>query len=303
MKIFKNKYFIISVLVIILIAFLIWGGILAWNKFQNNYNIKYNIQNNNTEPQETGEVKKIIDPITIQLTSGHIIRYIGVRNPDVTGEVRCFGKEALLANESMINKKIRMEKEPLINKSNDGAWVRYVFFDDPNQPQNNTNKESKKPSIEEQDNQAPKVIEPVENNKLDNSIENKDEQTQEKKEIFVNERIMEMGLGFPLVSKDMKYGERIISAAKYASATGKGLWSQCKVDSKETASGTYFTTQKLEDCIIKGKINIDGEKIYRTQDCPAYKETIVIQAEGGRWFCAEDSAKEAGFKKAVDCKD
>ncbi len=273
-RIFKNKYFLFSVLAVILIVALIWGEVFIYSKIKGNYNEKYYIKSNNEEPGETGEVKKILDPITIQLTSGHIIRYVGVRNPDITTEVRCFGKEALQANESMIGKKVRMEKEPLLNKSNDGAWVRYVFIEDP-----------------------------VGNKELDISSDTDiEEKVPEKKEILVNERILEMGLGFPLVSQEMKYGERMISSAKYASATGKGLWSQCKVDSKQTANGTYFTTQKLETCVIKGKINIDGKKIYRTPECPAYVETMVILAEGGKWFCAEDTAREAGYEKAEDCK-
>jgi len=312
LKIIRNKYFLISVLVFILIGVIVWGGVFMYIKFQNNSSAKYDFKSNSHEPGEVGEVKKIIDPITIQLTSGHIIRYVGVRNPDVTAEVRCFGKEALLANESMIGEKVRMEKEPLINKSNDGAWVRYVFIEDtaseksqiPNpKSQTNPNEQNPKIEIEGQDNQAPKTVEPVENKQLDASKDNNVEQkAPEKKEILVNERILEMGLGFPLVSQEMKYGERMISSAKYASATGKGLWSQCKVDSKQTANGTYFTTQILETCIIKGKINIDGKKIYRTPECPAYVETMVILAEGGKWFCAEDTAREEGFVKAEDCK-
>ncbi len=302
-RIFKNKYFLFSVLAVILIVALIWGGVFIYSKIKGNYNEKYDIKSNNEEPGETGEVKKILDPITIQLTSGHIIRYVGVRNPDITTEVRCFGKEALQANESMIGKKVRMEKEPLLNKSNDGAWVRYVFIEDTAKNQDNNTQEPIESLIEGQDAQAPKTIEPVEDKELDNSAgSNVDQKAPEKKEILINERILEMGLGFPLVSQEMKYGERMISSAKYASATGKGLWSQCKVDSKQTTNGTYFTTQKLETCIIKGKINVDGKKIYRTPECPAYVETMVILAEGGKWFCAEDTAREAGYEKAEDCK-
>lgn len=267
-----KKYFLITGLLII-IVFIVATAILIYSYFGKNPQTQ-----NNIEPGETGKVIKIIDPITIKLESGHIVRYVGVRNPDVVAEVRCFGKEALLANESMIGRQIRMEKESLINRSNDGAWVRYVFFDDPNAQKQQEQNESIEKTTTSQDQEKP-----------------------EKKEIFVNERILEMGLGFPLVSKDMKYGERMLAASKYASATGKGLWSQCKVENKQTPSGTYFYTQKLEDCVIKGKITSQGEKIYRLPECPAYKETMVIQAEGGKWFCAQDTAVEEGFKKASDC--
>lgn len=110
--------------------------------------------------------------------------------------------------------------------------------------------------------------------------------------------MLEGGFAFPVVSQDMKYGERMLSAAKFASATGRGLWKQCEV--KPDVQGN-LQTQEIKDCTIKGKVTSDGEKLYRTPNCPAYKETIVFQSQGGRYFCAEDIAKDAGFIKASDC--
>lgn len=94
----------------------------------------------------------------------------------------------------------------------------------------------------------------------------------------------------------MKYGERMLSAAKYASATGKGLWSRCEVSEE---GGLH--TQTITECVIKGKVSADKEKLYRTPDCPAYAQTIPVQIDGGQWFCATDIAEDAGFTKAADC--
>lgn len=120
-------------------------------------------------------------------------------------------------------------------------------------------------------------------------------------EILVNERALEMGLSFPLISREMVYGERMVAAARYASATQKGLWGACEVESSETPQGTWFITAPVTDCVIKGKLTRSADKIYRTPDCAAYGETVVIQAEGGRWFCAPDIAEDAGFVRAMDC--
>lgn len=264
----KSKTFLLILIIILFFIVSIQTYIILITN-QSNKKIDYNFQENITEPPDNGQVKRVIDPITIELVSGHIIRYVGVRNPDVTGEIKCFGKEAMLANESMIGKKIRIETEPLINKSTDGAWLRYVFIEDIKKPE-----EGQEVKVEEN----------------------------KPKEIIINERILEMGLGFPLVSQEMKYGERMLSASKYASATKKGLWGQCIVDSKKTANGIYFSTQTIDDCVIKAETNIFGEKIYRTPSCLSYKEMIVIQSEGDKWFCSEDMAKENGFFKAKDCK-
>ena len=90
----------------------------------------------------------------------------------------------------------------------------------------------------------------------------------------------------------------MLSAAKFASSTGKGLWGKCKVTTENNQLQTEADTQ----CLIKGKITADLQKIYRTPECSAYKETTVLQSQGGKWFCAEDNAKDAGFVKGSDCK-
>lgn len=79
-------------------------------------------------PPVEGIVKNIIDGITIQLESGHMIRYLGVRTPLVSSQVQCFGQQAIAANEQIIGKKVRLEEDPVLLKSQDGAWVRYVYF-------------------------------------------------------------------------------------------------------------------------------------------------------------------------------
>lgn len=287
---------------------------------------------NSTPPPDHGIVKGVRDPITIELESGHIVRYIGVRAPSVEKEVQCFGKEALLANESMIGKEIRIETEPLLDRSSDGAWTRYIFFTEepsptpepPTTPEMreeqfsaNVEDEAVAPNIDTLTDQAKNLLnqqpdeqpttttnqEPIASElgeQGDSKQTNEDDinnTENEAKEVFVNERILEGGFAFPVVSEDMLYGERMLSAARFASATGKGLWSRCEIDSEQQS----LQTQLIEECVIKGKITNEGEKLYRTPNCPGYQQTIPIQAEGGTWFCAEDIATDAGFTKASDC--
>jgi len=279
-------------------------------------------------PPSTSIVKRIIDPITIELETGHIVRYIGVRTPDVTEQVQCFGKEALLANESVIGRQVRLEEEPLLARSSDGAWTRYVFLQQdennsseqaessPSPTPDSTSTEDIAPDIAGISDTAKEALERAtsdtenaaeESDNADSIVadetENSEETTQDDtptndapEEIFINERILEGGFGFPVVSEGMVYGERMLSAARFASATGKGLWSRCEVSEE---GGLH--TQQLTSCTIKGKVSANGDKLYRTEECPAYGQTMVIQAEGGQWFCAEDIAEDAGFTKAPDC--
>ena len=131
-------------------------------------------------------VETIIDPLTFISSDGEIIRMIGIRSPLATKPVQCFGKEALQAAESLIGKTVRLEEEPLFTIAEDGAKPRYVFL-----------------TVDKPTGSGSEI---------------------EEKEIMVNEKALEMGTAFPLVSEEMIYGSRMLSAAKYASATKKGLW-------------------------------------------------------------------------------
>jgi endonuclease YncB( thermonuclease family) len=223
---------------------------------------------------DTVTVDSVIDALTFTTTNGQTIRMIGLRSPVLTSPVECYGKEALQAAESLIGKEVRLETEPLFTVASDGALPRYVFLAVDTKRTETTGTGA-------------------------NAVETEVVDT---KDIMVNERALEMGTSFPLVSEEMVYGSRMLSATKYAAATKKGLWGACTVTPIETPQGTILRTQPLSECLIKGKVLEDGTKIYRTPDCPAYKETIPSSVDGGQWFCAIDTAEDAGFTKATDCQ-
>lgn len=51
------------------------------------------------------------------------------------------------------------------------------------------------------------------------------------------------------------------------------------------------------DCLIKGNINRDGERIYHTPwSSPHYKRTKINIKKGERWFCTEGEARQAGWR-------
>lgn len=50
-------------------------------------------------------------------------------------------------------------------------------------------------------------------------------------------------------------------------------------------------------CVIKGNINSDGEKIYHCPNSPNYDETRINKT-GERYFCTEEDAIAAGFRKS-----
>lgn len=53
-----------------------------------------------------------------------------------------------------------------------------------------------------------------------------------------------------------------------------------------------------EQCDIKGNINRQHEKIYHVPGGRSYDDTIIDEGKGERWFCTEQEAVEAGWRRA-----
>ncbi|KGN35477.1 sunset domain-containing protein, partial [Knoellia aerolata] len=51
-------------------------------------------------------------------------------------------------------------------------------------------------------------------------------------------------------------------------------------------------------CVIKGNISSRGEKIYHVPGGGSYEDTVVTASKGERWFCTEQEAETAGWRKA-----
>jgi hypothetical protein len=54
-------------------------------------------------------------------------------------------------------------------------------------------------------------------------------------------------------------------------------------------------------CMIKGNINGKGERIYHPPGCRYYGSTIIDPQRGERWFCSEQEAVAAGWRRTKVC--
>ncbi|HTK04571.1 MAG TPA: thermonuclease family protein [Candidatus Eisenbacteria bacterium] len=54
-------------------------------------------------------------------------------------------------------------------------------------------------------------------------------------------------------------------------------------------------------CDIKGNISSSKEKIYHVPGCGSYNQTVIDTSAGERWFCSEQEAVAAGWRKAKNC--
>lgn len=52
-------------------------------------------------------------------------------------------------------------------------------------------------------------------------------------------------------------------------------------------------------CPIKGNISVNtGERIYHVPGQRYYRQTTISPSKGERWFCTEDEAREAGWRRS-----
>lgn len=53
------------------------------------------------------------------------------------------------------------------------------------------------------------------------------------------------------------------------------------------------------ECNIKGNISMNtGERIYHVPGQRYYNDTVISTSHGERWFCSEEEARAAGWRKA-----
>lgn len=56
-----------------------------------------------------------------------------------------------------------------------------------------------------------------------------------------------------------------------------------------------------DSCDIKGNISSEQEKIYHVPGCGSYNQTKIDESAGERWFCSEQEAIDAGWRRAENC--
>lgn len=148
---------------------------------------------------------------------------------------------------------------------------------------------------------------------------------------FLNAELIKQGYGFAYTRFPFKHMEEFRQYEREARNEGRGLWQREKktppmepvtnetvtseentlsapVEYKTLPSTTprkrKTTGQKTGDskhpegCDIKGNINSKGEKIYHIPGGRWYDKTKIDEADGERWFCTEEEAEKAGWRKA-----
>jgi len=96
-----------------------------------------------------------------------------------------------------------------------------------------------------------------------------------------------------------KYQAEFKQAQKEAETSRAGLWGNT-CNGKNTPVITQ-TNESSGSCTIKGNINSKKEKIYHVIGCGSYNQTVINESQGELWFCSEEEAVSAGWRKALNC--
>lgn len=88
---------------------------------------------------------------------------------------------------------------------------------------------------------------------------------------------------------DVKYQEKFRLVEKQARQEGRGLWKECS-ENVPAAQSSH--------CQIKGNINKAGGKIYHVPGGKFYEKTQIDESRGERYFCSEEEAREAGWRRS-----
>lgn len=115
----------------------------------------------------------------------------------------------------------------------------------------------------------------------------------------VQKSLLEKGLARVayVFEPNTKYVDDYEKIQKQAQKEGIGIWSLENYSQEEG-----YISEKTEDpveetadskCTIKGNINSSGEKIYHVESGRYYKIT-----KPEKWFCSEQEAIDAGFRKS-----
>jgi micrococcal nuclease len=117
---------------------------------------------------------------------------------------------------------------------------------------------------------------------------------------FVNDYLARNGYAAATTyPPDVKYQERLRRAEHEAQQGQKGLWRACQ--DVGSAPPAQPDTKPSSICTIKGNISAEDEKIYHLPGCESYIKTKIDPARGEQYFCTEQEATSAGWRKAQNC--
>lgn len=98
-----------------------------------------------------------------------------------------------------------------------------------------------------------------------------------------------------------RYSTDYVEQQQVARSRAVGVWSgefDMPWDWRNSETTVATRTGAPGACRIKGNIGSGGERIYHVPGQPFYDRTRIDPSRGERWFCTEEEARAAGWRKA-----
>ena len=98
-----------------------------------------------------------------------------------------------------------------------------------------------------------------------------------------------------------QYSSEYVPMERVSKSVQRGMWAGEFTPPWEWRRGKRLGQQQEitdKDCPIKGNINRSGERIYHLPGSRYYAQTKITVAKSERYFCTEEAAEKAGWRKA-----
>lgn len=100
---------------------------------------------------------------------------------------------------------------------------------------------------------------------------------------------------------DVRHQDLFLQLQREAREAGRGLWGAvCASTSPTPGAGGPGTCDfsGTGEPVIKGNISSSGERIYHVPGGQYYDKTVINESAGERWFCTEQEAIDAGWRRS-----
>lgn len=115
---------------------------------------------------------------------------------------------------------------------------------------------------------------------------------------LVNQRLVAEGFATAYTyPPDVSRSGEFLEAQRSALGAKLGLWGGCR----ELPEPGTVESPSSPACAIKGNVSLSGERIFHAPGCEFYSRTRIDEPAGERWFCSEEEARAAGWRKAENC--
>jgi endonuclease YncB( thermonuclease family) len=112
--------------------------------------------------------------------------------------------------------------------------------------------------------------------------------------IDLNREMVRQGWAFAFV----KYSDRYVAEETDARLSKRGIWAGTAQAPWEWRASQIVEHAPPGQCVIKGNVSRD-RKIYFMPFHQLYGKVRIDESKGERWFCTEDEALAAGWRRAL----